>query len=151
MWGAGGHWWRGHAEADAAPAGETVVEFGLLGPLLVRREAEEIAIPAPRQRVLLAALLFKANQVVPVDELTETLWDEGLPATARVTVRNYVKRLRRALGDGDRSRIATRGDGYLIGAADGELDLARFETLHEQASQCARAGRWAEASAALHA
>src|SRR5215831_4304249 len=151
MWGAGGHWWRGHAEADAAPAGETVVEFGLLGPLLVRREATEIAIPAPRQRVLLAALLFKANQVVPVDELAETLWDGGLPATARATLRNYVKRLRQALGDVDRLRIVTRGDGYLIGVAGGELDLARFEALREQASRFARAGRWAEASAALHA
>jgi DNA-binding SARP family transcriptional activator len=132
-------------------AGETVVEFGLLGPLLVRREAEEIPVPAARQRVLLAALLFRANQVIPVDELADTLWDEGLPATARVTVRNYVKRLRQSLGDLDRSRIATRGDGYLIGVADGELDLARFEALREQAGQCARVGRWAEVSAALHA
>src|SRR5215831_819489 len=151
MWGAGGHWWRGHAEADAAPAGETVVEFGLLGPLLIRREADEVPIPAARQRVVLAALLLRANQVVPIGELAEALWDEEPPATARATVRNYVKRLRRALGDVDRLRIATRGDGYLIGVAGGELDLARFEALRDQASQCARAGRWAEASAALHA
>src|SRR5215470_16305645 len=61
-----------------------------------------------------------------------------------------MKRLRQALGDADRSRIATRADGYLICVADGELDLARFEALREQAGQCARAGRWAEASAALH-
>src|SRR5262249_56533663 len=61
-----------------------------------------------------------------------------------------VKRLRRALGDGDRLRIATRGDGYLIGVADDELDLARFETLRDQAGKHARAGRWPEASAALH-
>jgi DNA-binding SARP family transcriptional activator len=128
-----------------------VVEFGLLGPLLVRRETAEVPIAAARQRVVLAALLFKANQVVPLDELTEALWDEGPPATARATLRNYVKRLQQALGDGDRLRIITRADGYLICVADGELDLARFETLREQASQCARAGRWAEASAALHA
>jgi DNA-binding SARP family transcriptional activator len=126
------------------------MDFGLLGPLLVRREAEEIPIPAARQRVVLAALLLRANQVVPVDELAETLWNEELPATARATLRNYVKRLRQALGDVDRLRIATRGDGYLIGVATGELDLTRFEMLREQAGQCARAGRWAEASAALH-
>src|SRR5215831_3629456 len=128
-----------------------MVEFGLLGPLLIRREAEEVPIPAARQRVVLAALLFKANQVVPVGELAEALWDEGPPTSARATVRNYVKRLRRALGDVDRLRIATRGDGYLIGVADGELDLARFEVLRDQAGKHARAGRWEQASAALHA
>src|SRR5215467_14461639 len=126
------------------------LEFGLLGPLLVRREAEEVPIAAARQRVVLAALLLRANQVVPVGELAGALWDEELPASARATVRNYVKRLRRALGDVDRLRIATRGDGYLIGVADGELDLARFETLRDQAGKHARAGQWAEASDALH-
>src|SRR5215471_17928244 len=142
--------WAGPLAAGWRLAPGDGVEFGLLGPLLVRREAEEIAIPATRQRVLLAALLFRANQVVPVDELAETLWDTGLPATARVTLRNYMKRLRQALGDADRSQIATRADGYLICVADGELDLARFEALRGQAAQCARAGRWPEASAALH-
>src|SRR5215831_8431829 len=126
------------------------MEFGLLGPLLVRREAEVIPVPAARQRVVLAALLLRANQVVPIGELAEAVWDEGPPPTARATLRNYVKRLRRALGDVDRLRIATRGDGYLIGVADGELDLARFEALRERAAQCARAGRWPEASAALY-
>ena len=101
--------------------------------------------------MLLAALLFRANQVVPVDELAETLWDGEWPATARVTVRNYVKRLRQALGDVDRSRIVTRADAYLIRVAAGELDLARFEELRGRAGVCARAGRWEEASAALHA
>src|SRR5215472_16485182 len=126
------------------------MEFGLLGPLVVRHGGVEVPIAAARQRVVLAALLLRANQVVPIGELAEALWDEEPPATARATVRNYVKRLRRALGDVDRLRIATRGDGYLIGVAGGELDLARFEALRDQASQCARAGRWAEASAALH-
>src|SRR5438034_1345951 len=117
------------------------MEFCLLGPLVVRREAEEVPIPAARQRVVLAALLLRANQVVPIGELAEALWDEQLPASARATVRNYVKRLRRALGDVDRLRIATRGDGYLIDVADAEQDLARFETLCDQDGQHASPGR----------
>ncbi len=56
-------------------------------------------------------------------------------ALRRATLRNYVKRLRQALGDGDRLRIITRADGYLICVADGELDLARFETLRDQAGE----------------
>src|SRR5215471_16875471 len=125
-------------------------EFGLLGPLVVRHDEVEVPIAAARQRVVLAALLLRANQVVPIGELAEAVWDEGPPPTARATLRNYVKRLRQALGDVDRLRIATRGDGYLIGVADGELDLARFETLCDQAGKFARAGRWEQASAALH-
>src|SRR5215831_1855413 len=128
-----------------------LVEFGLLGPLLVRREAEEIPVTAARQRVLLAAMLLRANQVVPADALTEALWNAALPTTAQVTLRNYVKRLRQTLEDTDRSRVATWAGGYLIHVAAGELDLDRFEALRGQAAECARAGRWAEASAALQA
>src|SRR5215470_801841 len=117
------------------------MEFCLLGPLVVRRGGVVIPVLPGKERAVLAALLLRANQVVPIGELAGVLWDEELPPSARVTVRNYVKRLRRALGDVDRSRIATRGDGYLIGVADDELDLARFEALRGQAARCARAGR----------
>jgi len=126
------------------------MEFGLLGPLLVKSGEMVVPVPAARQRVLLAALLVRANAVVSVDELVEALWEGGPPPTARVTAQNYVKRLRQALGDADHCRIATRPGGYLIQAGDGELDVTRFEALHDQGRGAARRGEWVRAAACLH-
>ena len=105
------------------------MQFGLLGPLVVRRGETVVSVQAGKQRAVLAALLLNANRVVPVDELAETLWGTAAPPSARVTVQNNVARLRKALGDGDRARIGTQPRGYVISVADGELDMTRFEAL----------------------
>jgi DNA-binding SARP family transcriptional activator len=125
------------------------MEFGLLGPLMVRCGEGTVPIPAGRQRVLLAALLLKANQIMSADELAVLLWPAGPPVTARKTLHNYVKRLRHALGDTAHSRIATRPEGYLIRAGNGELDVTQFAVLHAQARVSARRGAWPLASAQL--
>ncbi len=127
------------------------MEFGLLGPLLVQSGEILVPVPAARQRVLLAALLLGVNQVVSLDELVDTLWQGRPPPTARVTVQNYVKRLRGVLGDTGHSRIATRSGGYLIRAGAEELDITRFGALQGQARDAARRGEWSLASARLHA
>jgi DNA-binding SARP family transcriptional activator/Tfp pilus assembly protein PilF len=123
------------------------MEFGLLGGLLVRRAGATVAVSRGKQRVALAALLLKANQVVPVDELAETLWGPKPPTSARVTVQNYVKRLRLAIEDADRKRISTEPRGYLMRVEDGELDLTRFETLAASACSAARERAWGPAAA----
>ena len=50
-----------------------VVEIGLLGPLQVRCDGAEIAVPAGKQRRLLAALVLQAGRVVPAGELAELM------------------------------------------------------------------------------
>ena len=62
------------------------MEFGLLGPLLARDGASELIVSAPRQRVLLAALLLKAGRVVGVDELAEALWADQQRAVGNLDV-----------------------------------------------------------------
>ena len=59
------------------------MDFGLLGPLVVRDGTRQVPVSAPRQRVLLAALLLNAGRVVSLDALGETLWEGQLPAGAR--------------------------------------------------------------------
>jgi DNA-binding SARP family transcriptional activator/Tfp pilus assembly protein PilF len=125
------------------------VEFGLLGPLLVRVGEMQVRVSAGKQRVLLAALLLRANQVVAVDELAEAVWDGSPPGSARVTLQNYVKRLRQALGPHGHQRIATCPAGYMIEAAPEELDLTRFGQLRAAGQEAARAGAWDTASAQL--
>jgi len=121
------------------------MEFCLLGPLTVRCGGTALAVPRGRQRAVLATLLLRANHVVPVDDLAEALWGADPPPSARVSVQNYVARLRGTLGVGG-SRIATQPHGYLIRVEDGELDVARFEVLLREARAAARQGCWMEAA-----
>jgi len=123
---------------------ETVTEFCLLGPLLVRRGGVTRPVAPGKQRVVLAALLLSAGRVVSFDELMEALWGTAPPPSARVTVQNHVMRLRRALGDA--ARIRTHPHGYQVVVADGELDVSRFEAHLAAARAAARDGSWEAAA-----
>jgi two-component SAPR family response regulator len=104
-----------------------VVRFGLLGPLLIECDGHKLAVPSPKQRALLAALLTRPNQVVPVGELADIVWNRHPPASAITTLRSHVKRLRRCLGHLGPDRITTSTAGYLIRIDDAaELDVAAF-------------------------
>jgi DNA-binding SARP family transcriptional activator len=130
-----------------------VTEFRLLGPLVVRHGGTAVSVTRGNQRAVLATLLLNANQVVSLDEIAEILWAAGPPQSAVLTIRNYVRRLRQALGNPGRARIGTQPAGYLISVEAGELDLSRFEALLGSARTAARDGSWdtaaARASAAL--
>ena len=119
---------------------EDMVEFGLLGPLVVRAGGSPVVVSAGKQRVLLAALLLRADQVVPAAELAGFLWEGSPPGSARVTLQNYVKRVRQALGPAGYERIVTRPAGYAIVVEPGELDVARFADLAGAGRAAARRG-----------
>jgi DNA-binding winged helix-turn-helix (wHTH) protein len=106
-------------------AGE--IEFYLLGPLLVRCGGAAMRLPPGKQRTVLAALILDAGRALSLDELAEVLWSSAPPPSARVTVQNYVKRVRKGLGPAAGSRIITQPRGYLIQADPGEMDVSRFE------------------------
>ena len=124
----------------------TGMEFGLLGPLVVRCGGAEVPVSPGKQRAVLAALLLNSGRVVSLDELAETLWGPDPPPSARVTIQNYVMRLRKALGEAGSSRITTLRSGYAIRAEAGELDVTRFEDLLSAATSAAREGRWQDAA-----
>jgi DNA-binding SARP family transcriptional activator len=122
------------------------LEFCLLGPLIVRSGGTVVPVRQAKQRVLLAALLLDANRVVRVDALAEALWEAATPPSARNTVRNYVKRLRDALGEAGRARISSQPRGYSMQVSPGEFDVRRFEVLLEAARGAARHDSWAWAA-----
>jgi DNA-binding SARP family transcriptional activator len=126
------------------PAG---VEIGILGPLQVRCGGVTVAVPAGKQRALLAALLLQPGRPVPADQLAELLWaPQPPPLTAPVAVRNNVLRLRRLLGPAGQHLIVTRPGGYVITPGDCELDLARMEQELAAARTAARGGDWQQAA-----
>jgi DNA-binding SARP family transcriptional activator len=125
------------------------VEFGLLGPLRVTVDGQEIWIRPGGQRTLLAALLLRANRVVSIEELVGRLWDTVPPAKAKAALHAQVARLRRALGTPD--LIQTVPTGYRIATQPGQLDLERFDALvrlaAEAGDQAERSSRLADALA----
>lgn len=125
------------------------MKFGLLGPMLVNDGDQDIAIPAARQRVLLAAMLVRAGRVVPAGELAELVWDGMPPPGSAATLRSYVKRLRQVLGPRAGARVVTRYPGYLVSAAKNEVDLLRFTSLCRDGGDAVRDGSWARAAAML--
>jgi DNA-binding SARP family transcriptional activator/tetratricopeptide (TPR) repeat protein len=127
------------------------VEFGLLGPLVVTLDGQRVRIASAGQRVVLAALLLRANHVVSVDHLIDDLWPDVPPPTARATLQNYVMRLRRTLGPVQAARIVTQPPGYLIEAAPAELDLTRFTELSTSGQEAAKNGHWENAAEQLGA
>jgi DNA-binding SARP family transcriptional activator len=125
------------------------VEFGLLGPLLVRSGDAPVQVSAGKHRVLLAALLLQANQVVAAGDLASAIWQDSPPETVRATLQNYVMRLRRALGPAGYERILSRPAGYLIEIHPGELDVAQFAELQGSGLAAARADAWEDAAERL--
>jgi DNA-binding SARP family transcriptional activator len=106
----------------------------VLGPLEVEADGDPVVLGGQKERLLLAQLLTRPNQVVPVEALVGGLWGEHPPPTAAKTLQSHVVRLRRALEPG-RARgaagevLVTREPGYLLRVAPGALAAARFEEL----------------------
>jgi len=123
-----------------------VMEFGLLGPLVVRSGGTVVPVRRGHPRALLAVLLLEANRLVPMEAILEALWGPAPPRSAPVAVRSYVRWIRLALGEAGRGRVITEPHGYLIRVSDNELDLARFESLLASARAAARSGCWHEAA-----
>jgi DNA-binding SARP family transcriptional activator len=112
------------------------MRFQVLGPLEVWEEDERLLLGGPKQRLILAHLLLRANQVVPADRLIDQVWGEEPPDAARSALQAYVSRLRRSLGPG---RLQGRPPGYVLRSAPDEVDALCFEDLVGQARRRAAA------------
>ncbi|GHH47309.1 AfsR/SARP family transcriptional regulator [Lentzea cavernae] len=96
-----------------------VRSFGLLGPLEVVLDGRHVHVPPGKRRVVLAALLLRPGQVVPVDELVE------LAGGTRNALQTAVGRLREVLP----SLVLTRPGGYVLDVRPDEVDVHRFDLL----------------------
>jgi len=115
------------------------LSFQVLGPLAVHAGPRRVAIPGGRQRILLAALLVRFGEVVPVDELVDRIWDGAPPMHPRRALHVCLTRLRRATGAGP-ELLRTSDAGYGIEVDAQQLDLARFAALLARARRCAARG-----------
>jgi DNA-binding SARP family transcriptional activator len=119
--------------------------FVVLGPLEVHADGRIVDIGPPKQRLLLATLLYNVNRAVSVGRLMEALWGDEPPRTARKNLQAYVGNLRKCLcAEAGAASIALDPAGYRITVPSGRLDVEQFEAL-------ARAGSHEVTRGALHA
>jgi DNA-binding SARP family transcriptional activator len=106
------------------------VRFGILGSLTVHLNGALVPLGPVKQQLVLALLLCRANTATPVELLTETLWEDEPPRTARKNLQVYVASLRKLLGETGRGDRITHGfGGYRLRADPAELDALLFAEL----------------------
>ncbi|MEV7938243.1 MULTISPECIES: BTAD domain-containing putative transcriptional regulator [unclassified Kitasatospora] len=106
------------------------VEYRILGPLEALVDARPLNLGGIRQQTVLAALLLDVNRVVSVDRLVRALYEEAPPATARAQLQISVSALRRLFAvHGLSDVITTHPQGYMVKAADAQLDLLQARDL----------------------
>lgn len=149
------------------------MEFNILGPLEVLREGERLTLGGLRQRAVLGFLLLHANTPVTTRRLSDALWGENEPATARKVLQNAVYGLRRALSSRDRpagpassassaspsnpanpddpakSSLLAHRQGYVLHVPAGHIDLSRHTRLVACGRDQLAAGAWQKASRSL--
>ena len=114
----------------------TPVRVEVLGDLRLLVEGQEVEVPGPKRRALLALLAKAEGRAVAVDHLLDALWPSGPPAGARAALHTHVSRLRGHLGTAA-DRLQATGGGYRLEVEDGALDAARARALLAQARRLA--------------
>lgn len=105
------HWQRGLGDAGRI---SPMFSLGVIGVTVIRdRSGADIHL-APRERAVLSRLVVAHPEEVTAEQLITCLWGLGPPATARKTLQNYVRRIRRGCVDGI---ISTTARGYRLGPA----------------------------------
>jgi DNA-binding SARP family transcriptional activator len=121
---------------------DVAIDYRVLGPLEAFDDGRQLSLGGPKQRAMLASLLLRATEVVPVGRLIDDLWGDDPPESAANIIQGYVSGLRHVIG---REAIATRGRGYLLHVEPSNLDLRRFERLVDEGGYALANGRPLEA------
>ena len=135
----------GHASA----AEQGGIRFAILGPLAVESAGHPLPLGPLKQRLVLALLLCQAGSPVSVDLLTEAVWQDEPPRTARKNLQVYMSALRKLLGGAGQAQLVCHSAGYLLRVGAGELDALRFRSLARDGRAAAARGEPALAARLL--
>lgn len=109
------------------------MRLGVLGPMILKSDAGEIAVTGVKTRQILTVLALSSPAQVTLDRLIDLLWVDPPPSAAK-TVQAHVSRLRSALADAGAA-------GALVGSRSGyRLDLGERVDVHALAQLTRRAG-----------
>ena len=119
----------------------------MLGAVDVVVDGDAVEISSRSQRTVLAVLAARPGIVVPADVLVDAIWADEPPPSAAGSLRTYVSRLRRIVGDA----IVGVAGGYRLDVTPQQLDVLELEQLLDEASRLppARALRALDEAVAL--
>ena len=117
----------------------------MLGPLEARFAGASIPLGGAKQRAVLATLLLRADQIVPLGLLVEEVWGDEPPQSAEHSLEVYVSRLR-ALFNGRGPLLARRGQGYALELGAATLDAHLFGRAVDDVAHVASSGEHERAS-----
>ena len=120
------------------------MRIGVLGPLRVVADGQEIGIGGARLRVLLTRLALAVGGVVSPTALSEALWPEGGPAHPDTALHSLATRLRRTLPEP--RALRSEPEGYRLALPPEAVDAVRFERLAVQGRRVLRDGHPEEAA-----
>jgi DNA-binding SARP family transcriptional activator/tetratricopeptide (TPR) repeat protein len=109
------------------------VQIRVLGTVEAQVGDELVALGPRQRRLVLGALAWEANRLVPIDRLIALVWPEDPPRSASHAVRVAVSDLRARLP----VEIETHGAGYLLRCDPNMIDVHRFLALVAQARKTA--------------
>lgn len=115
------------------------MEFRLLGTIEADRDGRPLRLGRRRERLLLGLLLLSAGRVVTSTRLTSLLWDDP-PASAALSLRVHVSRLRRA----GVPLLIRRDGGYMMAVPKTTVDAHRFLDLVGRARETSDPARRAD-------
>lgn len=123
------------------------MEIRVLGGLAARLGAVDLPLGTPKQQLVFALLVARANRLVTVHDLVDELWPDAPPRSAIANVRTYAANLRRSLGSGadDEARIVREPGGYRLLIDEKLIDLHRLNVRSRRARELMREGRSAQA------
>ncbi|MFF0656772.1 tetratricopeptide repeat protein [Micromonospora tulbaghiae] len=123
------------------------MQIQVVGGLAVRLGTAYLSLGTPKQQLVLALLVVRANQLVPVHDMVDELWPDDPPRSAIANLRTYAANLRRSLDScaGDRLRIVREPGGYRLLTDENLIDLHRLTGRWRHAQGLMRAGEPAQA------
>ncbi|HEX6528011.1 MAG TPA: tetratricopeptide repeat protein [Streptosporangiaceae bacterium] len=112
------------------------MDFRILGPVELQVNGQPYSFGSPKERCVLAVLLYDLGQPVATETLIDRVWGENLPESPRASLYSYLSRLRKGLkqvGGSDHASLRWRSGYYTLDASPDAVDLCRFRALRAQA------------------
>ncbi|OBH63415.1 BTAD domain-containing putative transcriptional regulator [Mycobacterium sp. E2479] len=132
----------------------SALRFGLLGPLQISADGNDLPLGAAKQRAVLAVLLINRNRTVAVDALIDAAWQRNPPPEARASLHAHVSRIRRLIsgaGADSAAMLVSIQPGYRLLLHEKDCDVGRFSIEHKAGIDASAVGRFEQASGHLSA
>ena len=120
-----------------------MLTVAVLGPVEVRRDGEQLQLPAGKSTEVLVRLALDAGLSIRADRILEDLWATSTFGAGKNTLQSKVSQLRRALGQP--GLITSNNGGYLLDVDRAHVDALRVVDIAAATTGLLRSGQLAAA------